>query len=379
VASVTLKNLSKRFGKVTAVQDVSLEIRDGEFVVLLGPSGCGKSTMLYSIAGLETISGGQIFIGDRLMNRVPPKARNIAMVFQDYALYPHMNVYNNMAFGLKLRKISSPEIQQRVQEAAAMLSIEHLLQRRPRELSGGQRQRVALGRAIVREPDVFLMDEPLSNLDAILRAQMRTEIARLHHRLNSTFIYVTHDQVEAITMGDRIVVLKDGIIQQVGSPQEVYERPNNVFVGGFIGTPAMNFLRGTVSAREGSLVLDTGDFSVPLSGTGAEQAAAYKGKTLIAGVRPSAIALVDQSGESAPPAGAIAARVDVVEPMGDIAYIQAFLAGQLFTVRADPLTLPSAGQTVLLRINGAALHLFDGESQQSILKDRPVSPEPAHA
>ena len=255
MASVTLKNLSKRFGKVTAVQDVSLEIRDGEFVVLLGPSGCGKSTMLYSIAGLETISGGEIFIGDRLMNRVPPKARNIAMVFQDYALYPHMNVFNNMAFGLKLRKISSAEIERRVQEAAAMLSIEHLLQRRPRELLGRSApQRVVLGRAIVREPDVFLMDEPLSNLDAILRAQMRTEIARLHHRLNATFIYVTHDQVEAITMGDRIVVLKDGVIQQVGSPQEVYERPNNVFVGGFIGTPAMNFLRGTVNAREAKLM-----------------------------------------------------------------------------------------------------------------------------
>src|SRR6185312_12865911 len=308
MASVTLKNLSKRFGKVTAVQDVNLQIRDGEFVVLLGPSGCGKSTMLYSIAGLETISGGEIFIGDRLMNRVPPKARNIAMVFQDYALYPHMNVYNNMAFGLKLRKISSPEIGRRVQEAAAMLSIEHLLQRRPRELSGGQRQRVALGRAIVREPDVFLMDEPLSNLDAILRAQMRTEIARLHHRLNSTFIYVTHDQVEAITMGDRIVVLKDGIIQQVGSPQEVYERPANVFVAGFIGTPAMNFLRGTVKAREGSLVLDTGDFAVPLAGAGAASATAYTEKALIAGIRPSAIALAGPDDTSASDGGAIAAR-----------------------------------------------------------------------
>ncbi len=377
MASVTLKNLSKRFGKVTAVQDVNLEIRDGEFVVLLGPSGCGKSTMLYSIAGLETISGGEIFIGDRLMNRVPPKARNIAMVFQDYALYPHMNVYNNMAFGLKLRKASHPEIERRVQEAAAMLSIEHLLERRPRELSGGQRQRVALGRAIVREPDVFLMDEPLSNLDAILRAQMRTEIARLHHRLNSTFIYVTHDQVEAITMGDRIVVLKDGIIQQVGSPQEVYEHPANVFVAGFIGTPAMNFLRGTVKAREGSLVLDTGDFTVPLAGTGAASATAYTEKALIAGIRPSAIALVRPDEPSAADGGAIAARVDVVEPMGDIAYIQAFLAGQLFTVRADPQALPAAGQTVLLRINSAALHLFDADSQRSILPQQAPALEPA--
>ncbi|MGH2391847.1 MAG: ABC transporter ATP-binding protein [Chloroflexota bacterium] len=362
---------------MTAVQDVNLQIRDGEFVVLLGPSGCGKSTMLYSIAGLETISGGEILIGDRLMNRVPPKARNIAMVFQDYALYPHMNVYNNMAFGLKLRKASAPEIERRVQEAAAMLSIEHLLQRRPRELSGGQRQRVALGRAIVREPDVFLMDEPLSNLDAILRAQMRTEIARLHRRLNSTFIYVTHDQVEAITMGDRIVVLKDGIIQQVGSPQEVYEHPANVFVAGFIGTPAMNFLRGTVKAHEGSLVLDTGDFAVPLAGVGAESAAAYTGKALIAGIRPSAIALIGRDELPVPDGGVITARVDVVEPMGDIAYIQAFLAGQLFTVRVDPQALPAAGQTVLLRINSAALHLFDGESQRSILPEQAPTLEPA--
>ncbi|MDB5059661.1 MAG: glycerol-3-phosphate transporter ATP-binding protein, partial [Chloroflexi bacterium] len=263
MASVTLKNLTKRFGKVNAVNGVSLDIRDGEFIVLLGPSGCGKSTMLYSIAGLEDISGGEIYIGERLMNRVPPKARNIAMVFQDYALYPHMNVYANMAFGLKLRKASSQEIERRVQQAAGLLGIEHLLQRRPRELSGGQRQRVALGRAIVREPDVFLMDEPLSNLDAILRVQMRMEISKLHRRLNTTFIYVTHDQVEAVTMGDRIVVLKDGLIQQVGSPQEVFETPANVFVAGFIGTPSMNFMRGTLVAQGGSLSLDTGAFRVP--------------------------------------------------------------------------------------------------------------------
>jgi len=373
VASVTLKNLSKRFGNVTAVNDVSLQIRDGEFVVLLGPSGCGKSTMLYSIAGLETISGGEIYIGDRLMNRVPPKARNIAMVFQDYALYPHMNVYNNMAFGLKLRKAASQEIERRVQDAAALLSIGHLLQRRPRELSGGQRQRVALGRAIVREPDVFLMDEPLSNLDAILRAQMRTEISRLHRRLNTTFIYVTHDQVEAITMGDRIVVLKDGLIQQVGSPQEVYDQPANVFVAGFIGTPAMNFLTGTARVSGGGPVLDTGSFQIPLAGPAATR---YEGKPLIAGIRPAAIALVGTANGEAPEAGLIAARVDVVEPMGDIAYIQAFLAGQLFTVRVDPLALPAAGQTVLLRINSAALHLFDGESQRSILAEPPAALEP---
>jgi multiple sugar transport system ATP-binding protein len=227
MASVTIKKLTKHYGKVLAVNGVDLEIRDGEFIILLGPSGCGKSTLLYSIAGLESISGGEIYIGDHLMNRVPPKARNIAMVFQDYALYPHMNVYGNMAFGLKLRKASRPEIDRRVTEAATLLGIEYLLQRRPRELSGGQRQRVALGRAIVREPDVFLMDEPLSNLDALLRVQMRGEISKLHNRLKTTFIYVTHDQVEAMTMGDRIVIMKDGVVQQIGTPQEVYARPAN--------------------------------------------------------------------------------------------------------------------------------------------------------
>ena len=369
MASVTLKKLTKRFGKITAVNGVDLEIRNGEFIVLLGPSGYGKSTMLYSIAGLETISDGEIYIGERLMNRVPPKARNIAMVFQDYALYPHMNVYNNMAFGLKLRKASKEEIERRVQHAAAMLSIEHLLERRPRELSGGQRQRVALGRAIVREPDVFLMDEPLSNLDAILRVQMRTEISKLHRRLKTTFVYVTHDQVEAITMGDRIVVLKDGVIQQVGTPQEVYERPANVFVASFIGTPAMNFLRGTLVAREGQLYLDTGNFQVPLSAPAAATMARYEGKAVIAGIRPSGIHLaVRAEGSSGgAEAGVIAARVDVVEPMGDLAYIYADAGSQIFTVRVDPLAIPPAGETVPLRIDSSSLHLFDAQTQQALV------------
>jgi multiple sugar transport system ATP-binding protein len=367
MASVTLKNLTKRFGRVTAVDGVNLEIRDGEFIVLLGPSGCGKSTMLYSIAGLETISSGEIYIGDRLMNRVPPKARNIAMVFQDYALYPHMNVYSNMAFGLKLRRAPREEIDRRVRNAAMLLGIEQLLARRPRELSGGQRQRVALGRAIVREPAVFLMDEPLSNLDAILRVQMRTEISKLHQRLKTTFIYVTHDQVEAITMGDRIVVLKDGVIQQVGTPQEVYDHPANVFVAGFIGTPSMTFFRGTVQPQDGRLVLDTGSFRVPLAGAVAEAAGRFESRQVIAGIRPSAIQLLPREGTPAPAEpGVIVARVDVVEPMGDIAYIIADSGGQTFTVRVDPLAVPSPGQTVPLRLDGAALHLFDPQTQQVI-------------
>jgi len=364
MASVRLKGLIKRFGKVVAVNSVDLDIRDGEFVVLLGPSGCGKSTMLYSIAGLEEISGGEIYIGERLMNRVPPKARNIAMVFQDYALYPHMNVYENMAFGLKLRKAPAEEIRRRVAVAAGMLSIEPLLQRRPRELSGGQRQRVALGRAIVREPDVFLMDEPLSNLDATLRVQMRTEISKLHRRLGTTFIYVTHDQVEAITMGDRIVVLKDGVIQQVGSPQEVYGRPANLFVAGFIGTPAMNFLQGTLRAQDGRLALDTGSFRVPIA-PGSLPADRHLETRVVGGIRPSSIRLLAR-GEARPEEGAVIARVEVVEPMGDIAYIYVDAGGVPMAVRVDPLRLPEAGSEVTLMLDGAALHLFDAVSQRAI-------------
>jgi multiple sugar transport system ATP-binding protein len=369
MASVTLKNVTKRFGKVTAVNRANLEIRDGEFIILLGPSGCGKSTMLYSIAGLEDITEGEIYIGERLMNRVPPKARNIAMVFQDYALYPHMNVYDNMAFGLKLRKASRQEIERRVHEAAALLGIGHLLRRRPRELSGGQRQRVALGRAIVREPDVFLMDEPLSNLDAILRVQMRAEISKLHQRLQTTFIYVTHDQVEAMTMGDRIVVLKDGVIQQVGTPQEVYAHPANVFVAGFIGTPSMNFMTGRLTPHGGTLAFDTGTFRVPLPRTSAEAAGRYADRAVIAGVRPSAIQVLPSGGADGvkpPDTGVVAAKVDVVEPMGDVAYVFADVGGQSFTVRVDPTALPVVGQVVPLRLDGAALHLFDAETQQAI-------------
>ncbi|MBE6753070.1 MAG: sn-glycerol-3-phosphate ABC transporter ATP-binding protein UgpC, partial [Ruminococcaceae bacterium] len=289
MSSVTLKNIYKRYaGNVIAVKDFSLEIQDKEFVILVGPSGCGKSTTLRMIAGLEEISEGELYIGDMLVNDVAPKDRDIAMVFQNYALYPHMTVYENMAFGLKLRKYDRAEIQRRVEEAAQILDITHLLQRKPKALSGGQRQRVALGRAIVREPKVFLLDEPLSNLDAKLRAQMRTELAKLHMRLGTTFIYVTHDQTEAMTMGDRIVVMKDGIIQQVNTPQYLYDKPCNAFVAGFLGTPQMNFIDVTLQRRESDIYALFGDYSIklPASKNNRGQLEPYIGKEVILGVRP---------------------------------------------------------------------------------------------
>ncbi|MFY9475298.1 MAG: sn-glycerol-3-phosphate ABC transporter ATP-binding protein UgpC, partial [Bacillota bacterium] len=264
MARVYLEHVWKRFGNVVAVKDVTLEIEDKEFLILVGPSGCGKSTTLRMIAGLEEISEGSIYIGDTLVNDIPPKDRDIAMVFQNYALYPHMDVYNNMAFGLKLRKFPKAEIDKRVNEAARVLGIENLLKRKPKELSGGQRQRVALGRAIVREPKVFLMDEPLSNLDAKLRVQMRAELAKLHDRLQTTIIYVTHDQTEAMTMGDRIVVQKDGVIQQVGAPMEIYDHPNNVFVAGFIGSPSMNFIDVVLLKEDDDLWVKSDSFKVKL-------------------------------------------------------------------------------------------------------------------
>ena len=265
MASLALKHIYKIYqGNVTAVKDFNLDIEDKEFVIFVGPSGCGKSTTLRMIAGLEEISQGELYIGDRLVNDVAPKDRDIAMVFQNYALYPHMSVYDNMAFGLKLRKVPKAEIEKKVKEAARVLDIEHLLDRKPKALSGGQRQRVALGRAIVREPMVFLLDEPLSNLDAKLRAQMRTEISKLHKKLNTTFIYVTHDQTEAMTMGTRIVVMKDGIIQQVDTPQFIYDHPVNIFVAGFIGSPQMNFVDVTIQENAGKMALSFGDESIVL-------------------------------------------------------------------------------------------------------------------
>src|SRR5499426_2750529 len=266
MAQVVLKDLNKKYDEVHAVKDVNLHIRDKEFIVLVGPSGCGKSTTLRMVAGLEEITAGEISIGERIVNDLPPKDRDIAMVFQNYALYPHMSVYDNMAFGLKMRKFTKPEIRKRVQEAAEILDIGQLLQRKPRQLSGGQRQRVALGRAIVRHPQVFLFDEPLSNLDAKLRVQMRVEIKKLHQRLGTTAIYVTHDQIEAMTLGDRVVVMKDGLVQQVGEPLELYNSPANRFVAGFIGSPAMNFADVTLAEKNGHVVAEAAGLSIGLSG-----------------------------------------------------------------------------------------------------------------
>ncbi len=286
MASVTFEHVFKRFGDVVAVNDMNIEIEDKEFLVLVGPSGCGKTTALRLLAGLEEISDGQIIIGDRVVNDVAPKDRDIAMVFQSYALYPHMSVYDNMAFGLKLRKTPKEEIQKRVQDAAEILGIEELLDRKPRQLSGGQRQRVAVGRAIVREPSVFLFDEPLSNLDAKLRVQTRAEITKLHQQLATTFIYVTHDQVEAMTMATRIAVIRHGIIQQVDSPQRLYDHPNNVFVAGFIGSPAMNFFDAKVDRSNGQLTIESEVFNTAIPEAKAPMYQDYVGKQVVFGIRP---------------------------------------------------------------------------------------------
>src|SRR5690348_4044061 len=312
MAQVLIKDRNKKYDEVHAVKDVNLHIRDKEFVVLVGPSGCGKSTTLRMVAGLEEITAGEITIGERVVNDLPPKDRDIAMVFQNYALYPHMTVYDNMAFGLKMRKFPKPEIAKRVGDAAEILGIQELLKRKPRQLSGGQRQRVAVGRAIVRHPQVFLFDEPLSNLDAALRVQMRVELKRLHERLETTAVYVTHDQVEAMTLGDRVVVMKDGAVQQVGAPLELYERPANRFVAGFIGSPAMNFIGATVSATGDGLWAEAHGLRVRVPPNKMERVRPHAGKRVVLGVRPEALR----------PAGGVDgdysfdAVIEVVEPLG---------------------------------------------------------------
>ena len=338
---------------------------DKEFLVLVGPSGSGKSTALRLLAGLETISEGSIYIGDRLVNNVPPKDRDIAMVFQSYALYPHMTVYDNMAFGLTLRKIPKEEIRKRVEEAARILGIEGLLKRKPRALSGGQRQRVALGRAIVRDPAVFLFDEPLSNLDAKLRVQTRAEISKLHLRLGTTFIYVTHDQVEAMTMATRIVVMNMGAIQQVGEPQELYDRPRNLFVAGFIGSPAMNFFDGTVVREDGGLAIDTGGFKLPVAKEKEAQLSAYVGKKIILGIRPENIhaAQFTPSGIRAHP---LEAEVDVTESMGNELILYLLLGDKQFLARVDPRTDARPGQKIQVAMDIERLHMFDPETSESI-------------
>ena len=346
MAGVVLKDVWKRFGETVAVERANLEIHDQEFVVLVGPSGCGKSTTLRMVAGLEEISEGEILIGDRVVNRVSPKDRNIAMVFQNYALYPHWSVFENMAFGLKIRKMPKDEIRRKVQEAADILDIGHLLERKPKALSGGQRQRVAMGRAIVRDPEVFLFDEPLSNLDAKLRVQMRVEISRLHNRLKTTVLYVTHDQVEAMTLADRIVIMSDARIQQVGTPLELFNHPANLFVAGFIGSPAMNFLEGTL--EDGAVKVLDHVFPVdPALGLSA-------GDKVTLGIRPHHVVPVDHGGP-----GRLEARVDVVELMGaeNYAYLRDASDGAL-TVRLDADTILEEGSRQWFDIPAADTHVF---------------------
>ena len=368
MAQVSLHNLCKRFDKTTAVNNLNLEIADREFMVLVGPSGCGKTTALRMIAGLEDISDGDIKIGQRVVNNVSPKDRDIAMVFQNYALYPHMSVYENMAFGLKLRKVPKADIQKRVQDTAALLGLEALLQRKPGQLSGGQRQRVALGRAIVREPQVFLMDEPLSNLDAKLRVQTRAELIKLHRRLGITTIYVTHDQVEAMTMGDRMAVMKEGVLQQCAAPMEIYAHPVNLFVAGFIGTPSMNFVPATLKPGDGGgYAIDAGSFQVSAPAAQAGKLDAYAGKPVIFGVRPPDI--FDHSLRNPVEAAAgntIRTQVDVMEPMGDIVTLYLTAGTHQLVATIDAETGAKDGGALDVVLDLAKTHLFDPQTEQAI-------------
>jgi multiple sugar transport system ATP-binding protein len=365
MARVVLKNLSKRFREVVAVDDLTLDILDKEFLVLVGPSGCGKTTALRCIAGLEDASAGEIYIGDRLVNDVSPKDRDIAMVFQNYALYPHMNVYDNMAFGLKLRKFPKTEIRQRVSSAAEMLGLQALLDRKPRELSGGQRQRVALGRAIVREPKVFLMDEPLSNLDAKLRVQTRAELIKLHRRLGITTIYVTHDQTEAMTMGDRIAVLNDGKMQQVDSPLALFNRPANMFVAGFIGSPAMNFLQATLEGENGRVYVTTDALRLRLPESHASRLRERIGRRVVFGVRPDDIydrTLAPSLGDG----GEARLTVDVTEPMGSTVYVYLTAGKHSLIADLDAETKAKDGEPLDVIFDMGKTHLFDPETEVAL-------------
>ncbi len=366
MARVYLEQVTKKFGAVTAVNDVTLEIPDRQFTVLVGPSGCGKTTALRLVAGLEEATAGNIFIGDRLVNDVAPKDRDIAMVFQNYALYPHMSVYDNMAFGLRLRRYPRPEIDRRVKEAAEMLGIEALLDRKPKQLSGGQRQRVALGRAIVREPQVFLMDEPLSNLDAKLRVQTRAEIKKLQARLQTTTIYVTHDQVEAMTMGDRIVVMRDGLVQQVDSPLNLYEKPSNLFVAGFIGSPAMNFLEATLARRNGGLVVDCGAFATEMPADLAALAQEWAGKRVVFGIRPEDIQDVEFARDPNP-AWLLEAMVEVHEPLGSDVILYLGAGQQSIVARVDAHTSARMGTSARVVLDMRKMHLFETETHKAII------------
>lgn len=369
MSSISLKNVYKIFDDgTTAVNDFSLEIADKEFIILVGPSGCGKSTTLRMIAGLEGITKGELKIGDRIVNDVAPKDRDIVMVFQNYALYPHMTVYKNMAFGLELRKMPKDEIDKRVRKAAKVLDIEHLLKRKPKALSGGQRQRVALGRAMVRSPSVFLLDEPLSNLDAKLRTNMRTEIKKLHQRLGTTFIYVTHDQTEAMTMGDRIVVMKDGIIQQVDSPQNLYKHPQNMFVAGFIGSPQMNFLDAEVKSKNGKIFLSLAENELDVTDSFAKtnEIKEYFNKSVKVGIRPEDVT-VDNEFIAKNPDKVLTAKLEVSEIMGSESYLYLDYSGQKLTARVAADS--PANETVELGILTDRIHLFDPNSTANIIKN----------
>ncbi len=369
MASLKLKNIYKKYeGGVIAVNDFNLDIEHREFIVLVGPSGCGKTTTLRMIAGLEEISEGELYIGDKLVNDVQPKDRDIAMVFQNYALYPHMTVFDNMAFGLKLRKTPKDEIKRRVGEAAKILGIEHLLDRKPKALSGGQRQRVALGRAMVREPKVFLLDEPLSNLDAKLRVQMRSEIGKLHQRLQTTFVYVTHDQTEAMTMGTRIVVMKDGFIQQVDTPTAIYDRPNNLFVAGFIGSPQMNFMNAQLVKRGDELHLLFGkdDVKLPEGKAKKLEGSVYIGKEVIMGIRPENIHDEEVFLQSMPD-GIVDADISLVEMLGSETLLYIVVNGVDFIAKVNPRIKAKAGEKIKLAFDMNKIHLFDKETERIII------------
>jgi len=367
MAEVKLKEVTKRFGNFTAVNRVSLEAQDGEFVVLVGPSGCGKTTTLRMIAGLEEVTEGEIYIGDRLVNDVPPKDRDIAMVFQNYALYPHMDVYNNMAFGLKLRKVPKKEIDRRVREAAELLGISDKLRAKPRELSGGQRQRVAVGRAIVRNPKVFLFDEPLSNLDAKLRVRMRAELAELHQRLKTTTVYVTHDQVEAMTLGYRVAVMKDGVVQQYDSPQTIYDHPANMFVAGFIGSPPMNFLQARLAEEDGRVYVQGKGFKLLIpEDKVTDQVRGYLGREVVFGIRPEDLRTPEMVREDRTEAS-FPGKVRVREPLGDELIIYADCAGEEVVAKLDPHLSIEPGQEITLIAAMERMHLFDPETEAAIV------------
>ena len=363
MAEVSIRKLNKMFDVTHVVKDVDLEIRDKEFVVLVGPSGCGKTTTLRMVAGLEAITSGQILIDDAVVNEVPPMDRDIAMVFQNYALYPHMSVAGNMAFGLKMRKFAKPEIESRIKRAAAILGIENLLERKPRQLSGGQRQRVALGRAIVRDPKVFLFDEPLSNLDAKLRVQMRVELKKLHERLGTTAIYVTHDQVEAMTLGDRVVVMKDGWVQQVGEPLELYNTPANRFVAGFIGSPAMNFIEATLGESDGAVVAEAPGLRLTLPGPQAARARAKAGRAITLGIRPEDVHVAT---DSDPANLCFDAIVEVVEQLGSEILLDTRVGPATVVASVEPTMRIRSNDKLRMSLKPERLHLFDAETEAAI-------------